>query len=143
MTIEQTTQLIQITFNALLLGLTSVLLLGTLMVRQMLLDKNPPDARRQALHKRHSLHNQRCLLWTSYTCGFALTSSLFIALRMVLNWNWLIPVSLTLFCVSIGLLLGTIALFTWSLHLGQQEPRKRRSKERGGTDEAVVVTKCT
>jgi hypothetical protein len=143
MTIEQTTQLIQITFNALLLGLTSVLLLGGLMVRQMLLDKNPPDARCQALHKRHSLHNRRCLLWTSYTCGFALTSSLCIALRMVLNWNWLIPVSLTLFCVSIGLLLGTIALFTWSLHLGPQEPRKRRSKEREADQAVVLPTKWT
>ncbi|NJM46793.1 MAG: hypothetical protein HC860_12085 [Alkalinema sp. RU_4_3] len=106
MTIEQTTQLIQITFNSLLLGLTSGLILAVLLLRQALLESpgfNAPteDSRRALRSKRQIQQNQRCLLLFSYSCGMAMISGFCMALRMLVNWQWLIPVSLLVFVMAI------------------------------------------
>jgi hypothetical protein len=133
MTIEQTTQLIQITFNSLLLGLTSGLILAALLLRQTLLESPwsiapTEDSRRTLLRKRQLQQNQRCLLLFSYTCGMALTSGFCIALRMLVNWQWLIPVALVVFVVAIALFLGSIGVLAGML-MGMGEGRRKRTPE--------------
>jgi hypothetical protein len=133
MTIEQTTQLIQITFNSLLLGLTSGLILAALLLRQTLLESPwsiapTEDSRRALLRKRQIQQNQRCLLLFSYTCGMAVTSGLCIALRMLVNWQWLIPVSLVVFVVAIAGFLGSLGVLVEML-MGLGEGRRKRSAE--------------
>jgi hypothetical protein len=133
MTIEQTTQLIQITCNSLLLGVTSSLLLAALLLRQTLLEgpwsiAPPEDARRTLVRKRQIQQNQRCLLLFSYTSAMALGSSLCIALRMLVNWQWLIPLSLVVFAGAIALFLGSIGVLAGML-MGMGEGRRKRSPE--------------
>jgi hypothetical protein len=132
MTIEQTTQLIQITFNSLLLGLTSGLILAALLLRQTLLESpciaSTEDSRRTLLRKRQIQQNQRCLLLFSYTCGIALTSSFCVALRMLVNWQWLIPFSLVVFVMAIASFLGSMGIFAGML-MGFGEGRRKRSSE--------------
>jgi hypothetical protein len=137
MTIEQTTQLIQITFNSLLLVLISGMILAALLLRQTLLESAwsvpiAEDPRRTALRKRQVGQNQRCLLLFSYTCGMALTSSFCIALRMMVNWQWLIPVSLGVFLVAIAGLLGSVGYLTGMLMglFGTEGRRKREVLEK-------------
>jgi hypothetical protein len=133
MTIEQTTQLIQITFNSLLLGLTSGLILAALLLRQTLLESPwsiapTEDSRRALLRKRQLQQNQRCLLLFSYTCGIALTSSFCVALRMLVNWQWLIPFSLVVFVMAIASFLGSMGILAGML-MGLGEGRRKRSVE--------------
>jgi hypothetical protein len=133
MTIEQTTQLLQITFNSLLLGLTTGLILAALLLRQALLESPwsiapTEDARRTLLRKRQLQQNQRCLLLFSYTSAMALGSSFCMALRMLVNWQWLIPLSLVVFVGAIALFLGSIGILAGML-MGLGEGRRKRSPE--------------
>jgi hypothetical protein len=133
MTIEQTTQLIQITCNSLLLGFTSGLLLAALLLRQTLLESPwsiapTEDTRRTMVRKRQIQQNQRCLLLFSYTSAMALGSSFCIALRMLVNWQWLIPLSLMVFAAAIALFLGSIGVLAGML-MGLGEGRRKRSPE--------------
>jgi hypothetical protein len=68
------------------------------------------------------------LLLFSYTSAMALGSGFCIALRMLVNWQWLIPLSLVVFAGAIALFLGSVGVLAGML-MGLGEGRRKRSPE--------------
>lgn len=135
MTVEQTTQLLQITSNSLILALVSGLILAVLLLRQTVLEQlgtiaPTEDSRRLLMRKRQLQQNQRCLLLFCYAFGLALGSGFCMALRMLVNWQWLIPLSLGVFVLAIAGVLGSGGVLVGSLMgLWNGEGRRKRSLE--------------
>lgn len=128
MSVEQTTQLIQLLLNSVLMVVASVMALGSLLVRHNTLREGlrlcqrdyAEDAKQstETRSDRQSSFKRRLqVLVTSYQTSYAsvqvlyvalgvfLLSTLALSLRTLVQWNGLIPASLMLFVVGTGLLL--------------------------------------
>jgi hypothetical protein len=140
MSVEQTTQLIQLILNSVLLTVACALTLGRLGVRQSAIEERLRVANRhysellgagvertqtpklaQAKKSRRSLHRHRrlthySLLAANYALLFSIISLLVITLRALVDGDWLIMLALGLFVVSAGLLLVGIGLTLLDLH---------------------------
>jgi hypothetical protein len=140
MSVEQTTQLIQLILNSVLMGVVCALVLGGLTARHASLgdeinafnqsrdqDKGPED-RHQVVYQRQqrrSLYNRYRLsrysvLTAYYALLFAIFSGLMLALRGMLEWDWLIPVALSLFAVGISTLLVSVGLTLVEWHFSNR-----------------------
>ncbi len=113
MSIEQTTQLIQLILNAvLMLGACGVMLCAALM-HQMLLENRSRSGQlvdRSARHRRFRQQRQtrRSIIWLSGACWIVGVSCGALVLRSVWQMNELIGLSLVLFAGGCGLfLVGT------------------------------------
>ncbi len=156
MTIEQTTQLIQLTLNSvLMLGACGVMLCAAL-IHQVILENRSRSslvtsgqATGQATDRRrsrHQLHLQqrrtrRAVFWMNGACWLLGGSCGALVLRSVWELNLLIPLSLGLFTIACGLfLIGTgsllLSLITGSesqvpeRHLAQVVEFKARSRKK-------------
>ncbi|MEB3292757.1 MAG: hypothetical protein VKJ24_06325 [Synechococcales bacterium] len=124
MTVEQTTQLIQLVFNSVLMVLASGAILGSLLIRQQGLERRlrlaKSDRRFQSrlLRSRHLRrlqqqirHNERSLLVINVTCLLFIASALSVGLRSLLPWNELILLSLLLFLTGMAtFLVGSLLI---------------------------------
>lgn len=175
MSVEQTTQLIQLILNSVLLTVACVLVLGRVGVRQTALEdrmktatrqlasildlvgspdsggKLPPHIRlgqaKKSLRQlqRHYQINHYSHLVAYYAFLLAILSTFTLALRTLLNADWLISIALGLFVISISGLALSIGLTLIDLHysrislweemegmleLGKRSPGKSRSVPR-------------
>lgn len=137
MSVEQTTQLIQLILNSVLLSIVCALVLGGLTVRHdaigdrleegrqderlktdLDLTRNPALIRRQLRHlqQRHSI-SRYSVLTAYYALFFSTLSCFALALRGILDWNWLISVALGIFVFGIAALLVAVGLTLIEIHL--------------------------
>lgn len=120
MTIEQTTQLIQLILNAvLMLGACGIVLCGALIHQAILEHQSRALSTSQALGQstsqssraiRHQLHSQqrqtrRAIFWITLACWLLGVSCGALVLRSVWQLNALIPLSLGLFAIACALFL--------------------------------------
>jgi hypothetical protein len=147
MSVEQTTQLIQLVLNSVLLSVASALVLVGVSSRLASLaqsqatihtqiaenDARPSDLHsevfwHQSIHLRKQLRrlqlraqiSQYSLLAGYYGLLVALLSCLGLALRALFNWPLLIPVALLVFVVGVALVLIAITLTLVELHLSDR-----------------------
>lgn len=149
MSVEQTTQLIQLILNSVLMSVACALVLSGLTVRYAAigdrLEENHPDnqpnthldlarnhsmTRRQLrrLQQRYSL-SRHSILTAYYALLFSGLSCFALALRGILDWNWLISVALGVFVLGIASLLVAVGLTLLEMHLSdsaKQIPHENR-----------------
>jgi hypothetical protein len=151
MTIEQTTQLIQLTLNSvLMLGACGVMLCAALMHQVILENRSAllaQGASRSGLatlgkaadrsrRSRHQLHLQqrrtrRAVFWMNGACWLLGGSCGALVLRSVWELNFLIPLSLGLFAIACGLFLigtGSLLLSLMSTSTTPAEPSQILAK---------------
>lgn len=143
MSVEQTTQLIQLILNSVLLTVACALTLGRLGMRHSAIEERLQMANRrytellgvgeesapgqkltQAKKSRRHLQRHRrlvhySLLAVNYALLFSIISLLVMSLRALVNGDWLIVLALGLFVVSAGLLLVGIGVALLDLHSSQ------------------------
>lgn len=138
MSVEQTTQLIQLMLNSVLMGVVCALVLGGLTARHSALseeiqvlnqagtqDVNLDGVRSQVLQQRQQrryFHTRYQILGYSvltayYALLFSILSGFLLALRGLLGWDWLIPAALVLFAIGISTLLVAVGLTLIEWHL--------------------------
>lgn len=133
MSVEQTTQLIQLILNSVMMITACVVVLVGLMVRhvsisdrlqamnreyfELLNGSSPLKNERLAQLKRQLRQvRQRCrtaqngVLAVHYALLLFITSTFVLTLRTVVSWGWLIPGSLLLFMLGVGMLLLSMML---------------------------------
>lgn len=132
MSVEQTTQLIQLLLNSVLMVMASVIALGSLLMRHNTLREGLRACHREyvedlkqstdAPRDRSSFKRRLQVLVTSYQTSYASVQVLYVALgcfalstlslslRTFLQWNGFISVSLGLFVLGTGLLLLGVGL---------------------------------
>ncbi len=141
MSVEQTTQLIQLILNSVLMGVVCALVLGGLTARHQALSEDI-----QALHQADTQDTQgdglRSQVWQQrqqrryfhtryriigysvltayYALFFSILSSLLLASRGLLGWDWLIPIALILFALGISTLLVAVSLTLIEWHLSNR-----------------------
>lgn len=141
MSVEQTTQLIQLMLNSVLMGVVCALVLGGLTTRHGALSEeiqalyqadnqeaNLDGIRSQALPQRQQrryLHTRYRIMGYSvltayYALLFSILSGFLLALRGLLGWDWLIPVALVLFAIGISTLLVSVGLTLIEWHLSNR-----------------------
>ncbi|MDX2240945.1 MAG: DUF2721 domain-containing protein [Leptolyngbyaceae cyanobacterium bins.302] len=149
MSVEQTTQLIQLILNSVLMSVACALVLGGLTTRhakihQQLHNINQPEfsseiegwqsKRGSHLHRsqisqvRNRIKRLRyryqisrySVLSGYYALLFAIVSCFALVLRGIMNWNGLIPIALGLFVISIATLLVSIGLTLVDWHLSDR-----------------------
>lgn len=155
MTIEQTTQLIQLTLNAvLMLGACGVLLCAAL-IHQVILENRSTSLVQGASRSsstsqitdrhrrsRHQLHRQqrltrRAVFWMNGACWLLGGSCGALVLRSVWDFNLLIPFSLGLFTIACGLfLIGTGSLLL-SLMAGSEASASERPERSSNLAQVV------
>ena len=145
MSVEQTTQLIQLILNSVLMSVACALILGGLIARNTALGSQIEalgdrslDSRSTSLgskmrseslpglsHRKRLKQLQHRYQLTRYSvlaAYYALLLSIFscftLTLRGILDWIWLIPVSLILFVIGIATLLLAVGLTLIDWHLG-------------------------
>ncbi|PSB23695.1 DUF2721 domain-containing protein [Stenomitos frigidus] len=148
MSVEQTTQLIQLILNSMLMIVACALLLSRISVRQTALEEGLQASNRQYLellslggerwyesnagdrstsrvlqakkHLRQLQHRYKVVrygvLANAYALMCAIASTLALALRTVINLEWLVPISLGLFVFGVTLLLLGVGLMLLDLH---------------------------
>ena len=148
MSVEQTTQLIQLILNSVLMTIACALLLNRIALRQTALEESLQATNRQCLellslgsdrlseakgsdrstsrilqakkHLRQLQHRykvvQYSVLATAYALICAIASTLSLALRTLINLEWLVPISLGLFVFGVTLLLIGVGLMLLDLH---------------------------
>ncbi|XHX79969.1 MAG: DUF2721 domain-containing protein [Stenomitos frigidus ULC029] len=145
MSVEQTTQLIQLILNSVLMIFACVLLLGRVSLRQTALEETLQVASRQCvelletnevrgkggdrvtnriLQAKKSLRQLQYryqvvrygVLANAYALLCAIASTFALALRTLLNLEWLVPLSLGLFMLGVTLLLLGVILVLVDLH---------------------------
>lgn len=148
MSVEQTTQLIQLILNSVLMTIACALLLSRLGMRQTALEERLQVANRQCLdlleagtesrsdvtssdrftnrvlqakkHLRQLQYRYRIVHYgmvaNHYALLCAIASTLTLALRSLLDLEWLIPISLALFVFGVALLLMGVGLTLIDLH---------------------------
>jgi hypothetical protein len=140
MSVEQTTQLIQLILNSVLMGVACALVLGGLIARNVSLSEEiqalnqasaqagSPDARgqvlqlrqqRRALYGRYRL-SRYSVMTAYYALLFSIFSGLMLALRGMLDWEWLIPMALALFAVGVSTLLVAVGLTLMEWHFSNR-----------------------
>ena len=141
MSIEQTTQLIQLILNAvLMLGACGVMLCAALMHQMMLENRSGVGklAGRSARHRlfRQQRQTRRSIVWLSGACWIVGVSCGALVLRSVWQNNELIGLSLVLFVGGCGLfLVGTGWLIVSVMATrkdSMEKPELERSNERSG-----------
>lgn len=147
MSVEQTTQLIQLILNSMLMMVACALLLSRISLRQTALEEGL-QAARQSLerldlgnehwsegkgvdrstsrvlqakkHLRQLQHRYRVVRYSvlanAYALVCAIASTLTLALRTLINLEWLVPISLGLFVFGVTLLLLGVGLMLLDLH---------------------------
>lgn len=141
MSVEQTTQLIQLILNSVLMGVVCALVLGGLTVRHSALseeiqalnqagtqDVNWDGIRSQVLQQRQQrryLHTRYRImgygvLMAYYALLFSILSGFLLALRGLVGWDWLIPVALVVFAIGISTLLVAVSLTLLEWHLSNR-----------------------
>ena len=149
MSIEQTTQLIQLILNAvLMLGACGVMLCAALM-HQMMLENRSGAGKlvdRSARHRRFRQQRQtrRSVVWLSGACWIVGVSCGALVLRSVWQSNELIGLSLVLFAGGCGLfLVGTgclvVSVMTGSKNLMENSEPKRSNDRSGNKFNPKVV----
>jgi lysylphosphatidylglycerol synthetase-like protein (DUF2156 family) len=126
MNVEQTTQLIQLIFNSVLMVLASGAVLGALLVRQQGLERRLRQARSdrtfysrfaRSRHLRQIQQqvwqNERALLVMNVTCLTFVASTLSLGLRSLLPWNEFVLLSLILFLLA----MATFLVGSWLILL--------------------------
>jgi hypothetical protein len=138
MTIEQTTQLIQLILNAvLMLGACGVMLCAALMHQVILENRSRLGAATDRTRRsRHQLHLQqrrtrRAVFWINSACWLLGLSCGALVLRSVWDLNVLIPLSLGLFAIACGLfLIGAgslmLSLMTSSEKMADKAPDRSK-----------------
>ena len=137
MSVEQTTQLIQLILNSVLMSVACALMLSSLTVRhdaigdrleegrqderlkkELDLTRNPALTRRQLqrLQQRYSI-SRYSVLTAYYALFFSALSCFTLALRGILDWNWLISIALGIFVLGIATLLVAVGLTLIEIHL--------------------------
>ncbi len=141
MSVEQTTQLIQLILNSVLMGVVCALVLGGLTARhsalgeeiQSLYQAGPQDPnldsirsqvmqqrqQRRYFHTRYRIVGYSVLM-AYYALLFSILSGFLLALRGLLGWDWLIPVALVLFAIGISTLLVAVGLTLIEWHLSNR-----------------------
>jgi Protein of unknown function (DUF2721) len=133
MNIEQTSQLIQLILNAVLMVTACVIVLGALLVRHVAMGEwfrlvireylelmaNSEGLRGdRPLYLKHQLQQLRqhyriahnAILVLYYALSVLIVSTFALVLRTLLDWNWLIQLSLALFVIGIAVLLLSVGL---------------------------------
>ncbi|MEX0269859.1 DUF2721 domain-containing protein [Leptolyngbyaceae cyanobacterium UHCC 1019] len=137
MSVEQTTQLIQLILNSVLMSVACAVVLCGLTERHAAIGdrlediqpedrlnttldiiRNHPIRRRQLrrLQQRYSI-SRYSVLTAYYALLFSGLSCFALALRGILDWNWLISVALGVFVFGIAALLVAIGLTLIEIHL--------------------------
>ncbi|XGV98251.1 MAG: DUF2721 domain-containing protein [Leptolyngbya sp. BL-A-14] len=148
MSVEQTTQLIQLILNSVLMTFACTLLLNRISLRQTALEERLQAANRQCVdllgasaegrsdlprsdrstnrllqakkHLRQIQYRYKVVrygvLANAYALLCAITSTLALSLRALVNLEWLVPVSLGLFVLGVTLLLLGVGLMLLDLH---------------------------
>ncbi len=149
MSVEQTTQLIQLILNSVLMTVACALLFNRINLRQVAIEERLQVLNRQCLdllessndsrgegvggdrpltsrllqarkQLRQLQHRYRLVQYSvmagHYALFGAIASTLLLALRTLLNLEWLIPISLGLFVVGVALLLLSVGLMLVDLH---------------------------
>ncbi|MGI0494486.1 hypothetical protein ACN4EG_22095 [Alkalinema pantanalense CENA528] len=134
MTVEQTTQLLQLILNSILMVLASGCILGGAILRQQGLEKalqmtsaerfqalkfadNCPALHRKLRYLQQQARlNYRVLLLLNFACLLFVASTLSLILRSLINWVGLIHLSLFLFSLGTSAFLAGVLLllFTFS-----------------------------
>ncbi|NJP11214.1 MAG: DUF2721 domain-containing protein [Leptolyngbyaceae cyanobacterium RU_5_1] len=150
MSVEQTTQLIQLILNSVLMSVVCALVLGGLVARHAGIDDRLQALNRQTSdglendswrnnfasetlrerssqtrrHLRQLQHRHRIshysVLAAYYALLFSITSCFALSVRGAIDWSWLIPISLGLFAFGIAVLLVAIGLTLVDLHLSDR-----------------------
>jgi hypothetical protein len=145
MNIEQTSQLIQLILNSVLMVTACVIVLGALLVRHVavggrlrlvireyveLMANSGGTRGDRPLHLKHQLHQLRqhyklahsAILVLYYALSTLVVSTFALVLRTLLNWNWLIQLSLTLFVIGIAVLLLGVGLALLDFQTSKYSP---------------------
>ena len=148
MSVEQTTQLIQLILNSVLMSVACALMLSSLTVRhdaigdrleegrqddrlkkELDLTRNPALTRRQLqrLQQRYSI-SRYSVLTAYYALFFSALSCFTLALRGILDWNWLISIALGIFVFGIATLLVAVGLTLIEIHLSDSAKQIHRNR---------------
>lgn len=146
MSVEQSTQLIQLILNSILISVACALVLGGLTARQVALEERlqllarqysdyadqlesgaglrsdrvsyVKKALRQVQYRCHISHYS--VLAAHYALLFSIVSVLILAFRTAINLDWLIPIALACFILGIAILLLGVGLTLIDLHLSDR-----------------------
>ena len=137
MSVEQTTQLIQLILNSVLMSVACALVLSGLTVRYAMIGDRLEDSRQderlntnfdltrhhamtkrqlRRLQQRYSI-SRYSVLTAYYALLFSTLSCFALAVRGILDWNWLISVALGIFVFGIAALLVAVGLTLIEIHL--------------------------
>jgi hypothetical protein len=139
MSVEQTTQLIQLILNSILMSVACALVLSGLTVRHAAIGDRlgelsrldtTPDRERDFVRSQPILARKQLRRWQTrhllsrysvlvayYALFFSGLSCFTLALRGILDWNWLISVALAVFVFGIAALLVAVGLTLMEIHL--------------------------
>ena len=136
MSVEQTTQLIQLILNSVLMSVVCALALSGLTVRHAAISDRLEESRQDELltnldlARNHSMSRRQLrrlqqrysisrysVLTAYYALFFSGLSCFALALRGILDWNWLISVALGVFVFGIASLLVAVGLTLLEIHL--------------------------
>lgn len=152
MSVEQTTQLIQLILNSVLMMVACALLLSRITLRQTALEESLQAANRQCIELmglgqerlgegkgsdrltsrllqakkqlRQLQHRYKVVRYSvlanAYALMCAIASTLSLALRTVINLEWLVPLSLGVFVFGVTLLLIGVGLMLVDLHTAER-----------------------
>jgi hypothetical protein len=135
MSVEQTSQLIQLILNALLLSLVTTGMVVVTSARSQAVTSHLQGIQEALLsdgrltyphlaylsQKRRSLRRRYQVerlgqLAAHYSFLLSVSSALVVSMRSLVNWDMLIPVSLICFVLSLGLLLSSVFCVLLALH---------------------------
>jgi Protein of unknown function (DUF2721) len=170
MSVEQTTQLIQLVLNSVVMSVACALVLMGLTNRlngigdriQTLHDQiaetggshgemHADASWHHAIQLRKQLRRSQSrykvnhfgVLAAYYALLFTVLSCFALALRGLLPWNGLISIALLLFMLGVAVLLVAIALTLFDLHLSDRSMREEMSKLFQGIGNRTAVSKLT
>ena len=135
MTLEQTTQLVQLILNAAVMVVASGLMLGVAIVHQIRLEKTRislppslPGLRRKAI-RRQSRRVTRSIFYLNVACLTLITSTGLLAFRALVNQSALISLSLVSFAIGCVVFLIGVGFFFLSVIQPKrtQSPSKNRT----------------
>lgn len=146
MSVEQSTQLIQLILNSILISVACALVLGGLTARQAALEERLQLLTRQyydyadpvegsaGLRSDRLSYVKKALRQVQYRCQishysilavhyallFSIVSVLILAFRTAINLDWLIPVAMACFIFGIAIMLISVGLTLIDLHLSDR-----------------------
>lgn len=152
MSVEQTSQLIQLILNSALMAIAAGIILVGLLLRHTALHLRLRDVhdstvelmgggvvfrgdRFTHLRQQQQYFRQRCrtsfqsVLFAYGALMLLLVNVLLLALRTLLDWSWLIPGSLVLFLLGAGATLLALGVALVDLYWAQRLPRKGNAKQ--------------